>query len=121
MGEVYRARDARLDRDVAIKALPASFSNDEERLSRFEQEARATSTGNNFKLSTGKTCQSIGFSGIRNSNSPHLLHGGNVQTRCPACGAVHEFQRGVGSVDVIVNCYEDSGLHLNSASARFAG
>src|SRR6266852_2229545 len=43
MGEVYRARDARLNRQVAIKILPASFANDEDRLRRFEQESRATS------------------------------------------------------------------------------
>jgi eukaryotic-like serine/threonine-protein kinase len=42
MGEVYRARDARLSRDVAVKVLPAAFSRDPERLRRFEQEARAT-------------------------------------------------------------------------------
>ena len=41
MGEVYRARDARLGRDVAIKVLPSAFSADPERLDRFEQEARA--------------------------------------------------------------------------------
>jgi dipeptidyl aminopeptidase/acylaminoacyl peptidase len=40
MGEVYRARDGRLKRDVAIKVLPASFSQDAERLRRFEQEAQ---------------------------------------------------------------------------------
>ena len=41
MGEVYRARDERLKRDVAIKVLPASFSTDPDRLRRFEQEAQA--------------------------------------------------------------------------------
>ena len=52
MGEVYRARDARLDRDVAIKVLPASLSNDEDRLRRFEQEARATSALNHPNILT---------------------------------------------------------------------
>src|SRR5437588_11268047 len=41
MGEVYRARDVKLGRDVAIKVLPAAFSEDSERLRRFEQEAQA--------------------------------------------------------------------------------
>ncbi|MEO8349441.1 MAG: serine/threonine-protein kinase, partial [Acidobacteriota bacterium] len=41
MGEVYRAKDPRLGRDVAVKVLPASFSDDPDRLRRFEQEARA--------------------------------------------------------------------------------
>ncbi|HET8948333.1 MAG TPA: protein kinase, partial [Candidatus Polarisedimenticolia bacterium] len=42
MGEVYRARDARLGREVAVKVLPASFAAHPDRLARFEQEARAT-------------------------------------------------------------------------------
>jgi serine/threonine protein kinase len=46
MGEVYRARDPRLNRDVAVKILPASFSSDRERLHRFEQEARAAASLN---------------------------------------------------------------------------
>src|SRR6201984_1666870 len=46
MGEVYRARDTRLGREVAIKVLPTSFSQDAERLRRFEQEARAASALN---------------------------------------------------------------------------
>ena len=46
MGEVYRARDARLDRTVAIKILPASFSADHDRMQRFAQEARAAAALN---------------------------------------------------------------------------
>jgi eukaryotic-like serine/threonine-protein kinase len=43
MGEVYRARDTRLGREVAVKVLPEQFSSDPERMSRFEREARAAS------------------------------------------------------------------------------
>jgi len=46
MGEVYRARDTRLDRTVAIKILPAQFSADPVRKQRFEQEAKAVSSLN---------------------------------------------------------------------------
>jgi serine/threonine protein kinase len=40
MGEVYRARDATLNRDVAIKVLPEAFAGDPERLARFQREAQ---------------------------------------------------------------------------------
>jgi len=46
MGEVYRARDPRLQRDVAIKVLPTAFSSDPDRLRRFAQEARAAAALN---------------------------------------------------------------------------
>src|SRR4051794_21530490 len=40
MGEVYRARDSKLGRDVAVKTLPVALASDTERLARFEREAR---------------------------------------------------------------------------------
>ncbi|HEY1801588.1 MAG TPA: protein kinase [Terriglobales bacterium] len=46
MGEVYRAHDTRLDREVAIKVLPAALTSDPDRLRRFEQEARAAASLN---------------------------------------------------------------------------
>ena len=52
MGEVYRARDTRLGRDVAIKALPPEFYADPVRRRRFDQEARAASTLNHPNIVT---------------------------------------------------------------------
>lgn len=52
MGEVYLARDTRLDRPVAIKLLPASLINDPDRVRRFQQEARATSLLNHPNIVT---------------------------------------------------------------------
>jgi serine/threonine protein kinase len=52
MGEVYRARDTRLDRTVAIKVLPAHLSDDSDRRQRFEREARAISSLNHPNICT---------------------------------------------------------------------
>ena len=52
MGEVYRARDPRLSRDVAIKFLPAGLAQDQDRLRRFEHEARAAGALNHPNLLT---------------------------------------------------------------------
>ena len=46
MGEVYRARDTKLDRDVALKVLPHAFTDDPDRLARFEREARVLASLN---------------------------------------------------------------------------
>ena len=52
MGEVWRAKDTRLDRSVAIKILPAGFAEDEERRQRFEREAKAISSLNHPHICT---------------------------------------------------------------------
>lgn len=50
MGEVFRARDTRLDRIVAIKVLPAAFAQDRERLARFEREAKLLASLNHSNI-----------------------------------------------------------------------
>src|SRR5215831_20009118 len=52
MGEVYRARDSRLSRDVAIKVLPTASASDSDRRARFEGEARAASALNHPNILT---------------------------------------------------------------------
>src|SRR5574341_1026578 len=84
MGEVYRARDTRLDREVAIKVLPASFANDADRLRRFEQEARATSALNHPNI---LTVYDIGSVQTENGGSPYivaeLLEGEELRAQLP--------------------------------------
>ena len=52
MGEVYRATDTKLGRDVAIKMLPAAIAQDPERLARFEREARSLASFNHPNIVT---------------------------------------------------------------------
>jgi eukaryotic-like serine/threonine-protein kinase len=50
MGEVYRARDTKLNRDVALKVLPAEFANDAERMARFKREAQLLASLNHTNI-----------------------------------------------------------------------
>jgi serine/threonine protein kinase len=71
MGEVYRARDARLQRDVALKVLPAGASSDPDRLARFEQEARAAAALNHSNILAVYDVGSYESAHIRRTNLAH--------------------------------------------------
>src|SRR5579862_1907126 len=72
MGEVYRARDTRLERGVAIKILPAAFSADHERLQRFEREARLASALNHPNI---VTIHELGRDGSTHYIAMELING----------------------------------------------
>ncbi len=57
MGEVYQARDTKLDRDVALKVLPEAFTSDPDRLARFERGACASAVGARKHESGDRLCQ----------------------------------------------------------------
>ena len=69
MGEVYRARDTRLGRDVAIKVLPAAFATDPGRLARFEREARMLAALNHPRVATIHDLGSVAVCGRQAARS----------------------------------------------------
>src|SRR6267143_6929839 len=60
MGEVYRARDPRLGRDIAVKVLPETLASSPDRLARFEREARAVASLNHPNIVTLYTIEEVG-------------------------------------------------------------
>jgi Tol biopolymer transport system component len=65
MGEVYRARDSKLGRDVAVKVLPAEFASDADRMARFQREAKLLASLNHQNIAT--------IHGLEDSNGTHAL------------------------------------------------
>ena len=87
MGEVYRARDTRLGREVAIKVLPAELSADGDRLKRFEKEARAASSLNHpnivtiYEVGSGDSTSFIVMELVEGKTLGEMLAGGPLQAR----------------------------------------
>ncbi len=78
MGEVYRARDTRLGRDVAIKVLPEAFAANADRLQRFEHEARLLSTVNHPNI---LAIHDVGFQGDLHYLVSELLEGQTLREK----------------------------------------
>ena len=82
MGEVYRARDERLGREVAVKVVTAGTSDDPERLRRFEQEARAVAALNHpgilsaFDVGTGDGSPYVVFELLEGTTLRDLVRSG---------------------------------------------
>ncbi len=70
MGEVFRARDTRLNREVSLKVLPAEFAQDADRLRRFELEAMATSSLNHPNI---LTVYDFGTGSSENGGNPFIV------------------------------------------------
>jgi serine/threonine protein kinase len=73
MGEVYRARDTKLDRDVALKILPASVANDPDRLMRFEREAKTLASLNHTNIAAIYGVQESRGPGVQASGITRVL------------------------------------------------
>jgi len=91
MGEVYKAHDARLQRDVALKILPASFTHDADRLRRFEQEARAVAALNHPNIVAVYDVGTSGGGAADTDGDVHyivseLLDGETLRQRIPVTG-----------------------------------
>lgn len=78
MGEVYLAQDAKLGRKIALKLLPDAFTNDEDRLRRFQQEARAASALNHPNI---LTIHEIGEASSRHYIATELIEGETLRQR----------------------------------------
>jgi len=87
MGEVYQARDPKINRDVAIKVLPAAFSSDADRLRRFEQEVQATGKLNHpnilavYDVETHNGAPYVVYELLEGETLRERLRGGAVSTR----------------------------------------
>jgi serine/threonine protein kinase len=108
MGEVYRARDERLRRDVALKVLPAAIAQDADRLRRFESEARAASALNHPNI---VTVHEIGKSDGTTFMAMELVDGASLRQ-----GAVYRLQP--DPLDAVLGARPE--MRLRPLAVRFA-
>ncbi len=110
MGEVYRARDVKLGRDVAVKVLPESVSSDPERLARFEREARALASLNHPNI---VTVYSVEEAGDVRLLAMELVEGHTLDLAIPANGLplARFFEIAVPLADALSAAHERGIVH----------
>ena len=114
MGEVYRARDARLGREVAIKVLPAAFAQDADQLRRFEQEARAAGLLNHPNI---LVIYDIGAASAESGGAPYivseLLEGETLRSRLKRSvpGWREAVEHGLAIADGLAAAHEKGIVH----------
>jgi serine/threonine protein kinase/tetratricopeptide (TPR) repeat protein len=117
MGEVYRATDTRLGREVALKVLPADFAHDPERLARFQREARAVAALNHPNIVT--------IFSVEEADGTHfltmeLVEGQCLDHRIPAGGmAVGQIVEIAGAMaDALASAHEKGIVHRDLKPAN---
>jgi len=110
MGDVYRARDTKLGRDVAIKVLPAEFSKDPERRKRFEREAQAIAA---LKHPNIVTIHSVEETDGVHYITMEFVEGETLSARIPKDGLPLEklFEYGIELADAVSSAHEDGITH----------
>jgi len=120
MGDVYRARDTKLARDVAIKVLPAEFSNDPERRKRFAREAQAIAA---LKHPNIITIHSVEESDDVHYITMEFVEGETLSARIPKGGLPIEklFEYAIELADAVSSAHEDGITHrdLKPANVMF--
>jgi hypothetical protein len=110
MGEVYRARDRRLDRDVAVKVLPAALAGDPDRLRRFENEARAAARLNHPSI---LQIHDVGTHEGHPYLVTELLEGGTLRERLAggALSARRAVEYGIGVAQGLSAAHDEGIVH----------
>jgi serine/threonine protein kinase/Tfp pilus assembly protein PilF len=117
MGEVYRARDTRLERDVAIKVLPAALASNPERLARFEREARTVAGLNHPNIVVLHSIEDDG--GVR-FLTMELVEGQNLATLVAAGGLplAKLLDLAIPLADALIAAHEKGVVHRDLKPAN---
>ena len=117
MGEVYRARDTRLDREVALKVLPGEMADDPERLERFEREAKTVAGLSHPNIVTLHSVEEA--DGVR-FLTMELVSGASLDQLIPEGGLPLErvFRLGAGVADALAAAHERGIVHRDLKPAN---